>query len=58
MYIFSVYRCVETGKLKCAQYWPDGETPANFSNISVRVLQQDEHPTYVFRKFSAYYKVV
>lgn len=49
-------KCVETGKLKCAQYWPDGESVVNFSNISVRVLHQDEHPTYVFRKFSAYYK--
>lgn len=48
-----VYRCIETRKLKCAQYWPDGGGVATFGDIMVKVVYDEVKGPYQFRQFSA-----
>ena len=45
-----VTRCVELGKLKCAQYWPDGSDTAQYGDISVSVIHSEDFNSYVWRQ--------
>ena len=44
-------------KLKCAQYWPDGDGVATFGDISIRVTQSRTYPAYEFRQLTVESKV-
>ena len=44
-------------KLKCAQYWPDGDGIATFGDISVKVTQHHTCPSYEFRQLAVESKV-
>jgi tyrosine-protein phosphatase non-receptor type 9 len=46
-------KCVEMAKLKCAQYWPDGEEAALYGDVSVRVVKSQTHSAYELRELSA-----
>ena len=52
-----IIRCVEMRKLKCAQYWPDGDGLATFGDISVKVAQYYTYPSYEFRQLTVESKV-
>ena len=43
---------VEGGRVKCAQYWPDGDTPLHCDDIRVSLLQTEEQDNLVIRTFS------
>ena len=44
-------------KLKCAQYWPDGDGVATFGDVSVKVTQSRTYPAYEFRQLTVESKV-
>ena len=43
---------VEGGRVKCAQYWPEGVSPLHCDDIQVRLLQTEEQDNLVIRTFS------
>ena len=43
---------VEGGRVKCAQYWPDGASPLHCDDIQVSLLQTEEQDNLVIRTFS------
>ncbi len=55
-YLFNLFyfaRCVEMGKLKCAQYWPDdGKSPAVFGGVAITVLEHEQKSSFEYRKLS------
>ena len=50
-------RCVELGKLKCAQYWPDASDIAVYGGIAVSCASCDHREHYIARTLRAQYKV-
>ena len=43
---------VEGGRVKCAQYWPEGVSPLHCDDIQVSLLQTEEQDNLVIRTFS------
>ena len=43
---------VEGGRVKCAQYWPDGPSPLHCHNVRVSLLKTEEQDSLVIRTFS------
>ena len=45
------------GKLKCAQYWPDGEEIGCYGDIVVKVECHQEEESYDMRRLTVQYQV-
>lgn len=43
---------VEGGRVKCAQYWPEGVSPLQCHNVRVSLLQTEEQDSLTIRTFS------
>lgn len=43
---------VEGGRVKCAQYWPEGVSPLQCHNVRVSLLQTEEQDSLIIRTFS------
>ena len=43
---------VEGGRVKCAQYWPEGVSPLQCHNVRVSLLQTEEQDSLIIRSFS------
>ena len=50
-------RCVELGKLKCAQYWPDDGNVGVYGGVAVSCTKSDHKDHYVVRTLRVQYKV-
>ena len=47
-----MFRCVELGRIKCAQYWPQIGAVRKYGDITVENLISDDKRSYVLRVFS------
>ena len=50
--ICQLTREVEGGRVKCAQYWPEGVSPLQCHNVRVSLLQTEEQDSLTIRTFS------
>ncbi|XP_061194946.1 receptor-type tyrosine-protein phosphatase epsilon-like [Saccostrea echinata] len=42
----------ERNKIKCTQYWPDGNTHINYGTVSVKMIEEKEYVFYIVRKMT------
>ncbi|XP_061165545.1 receptor-type tyrosine-protein phosphatase T-like [Saccostrea echinata] len=46
----------ERNKIKCTQYWPDGNKHINYGIVSVKMIEEKEYAFYVVRKMTVIQK--
>uniref|UniRef100_H3B354 protein-tyrosine-phosphatase n=1 Tax=Latimeria chalumnae TaxID=7897 RepID=H3B354_LATCH len=44
--------CTESGRIKCAQYWPLDYTPCTYEDIIVSITSEDKLPDWTLRDFT------
>lgn len=51
--IVMITRCIELGRIKCAQYWPEREgSTKQYGEIDVELMKEVDHGIYILRMFS------
>ncbi|KTF92403.1 hypothetical protein cypCar_00019606 [Cyprinus carpio] len=50
--IVMLTNCIESGRVKCEQYWPLDYTPCLYGNLLVTVKSEDKLPNWTLREFN------